>query len=105
MEMLQSLWAAFQMLATHMDTSVTSFFLFFKPANSKLDISNGKMVDVYYLNKRQGSYKGSATESACDGIRIWKKLKIRLIPLHEVRAASFLQCFLFADWLGALGLT
>ena len=45
------------------------------------------MFDVCYLNKRQGSYKGSALA----GIRIWKKLKISLIPLHEVRAACFVS--------------
>ena len=42
--MLQSPWAAFQMLPTDMDTSVTSFFLFFNPANSILHISRRMMI-------------------------------------------------------------
>ena len=99
MEMLQSPWAAFQMLATHMDTSLTSFFLLFNPANSILHISNGKMFDVCYLNKCQGSYKGSATGSACDGIRIWKNTE------NKFDSASWSACCLLLAMLFVCRLT
>ena len=49
---------------------------------------------------------GSATESACDGIRIWwKEVKINLIRFCEVLVVCRLRWCFSAGWLVALGST